>query len=896
MKAFKETISHTLDRLGTNTQTGLSDTDVAENAKKYGTNSFTKKKPKPLIFRIFHAAKEPMIILLIVSAIITLIVNIIHYITHGTADFVEGIAIFAAISLAVAITVIMEGRSQKAFDALNKIKEDIKVKVIRNGKVAVIGQQELVVGDITLFETGDKIPVDGRLIEAVGLTVDESSLTGESLPVKKDADAVFEDDKTPVAERKNMLYSGCFVSGGRGTIIVTEVGDNTEFGNIAKELSGSEKGNTPLQEKLEKMGKTIAILGTSVAGIVFVIQLISQIISGTLSLNTVLEDFIASIVLVVATVPEGLPTIVAVSLAINIIKMAKQNALVKKLIACETIGSINVICSDKTGTLTENKMTVTDIYTNGSFCKPEQLTESYLTDNFCINSTAHIEYVENRQKFIGSATESAILVAYLKSVSDESAYIKHRENANVDFTYSFSSETKNMTTIIRKGNSFLALSKGSPEKILAQCSKIIIKDCICDLTNESIADIEEKITVFQKNACRVLAFAHKEFSEKSDYECNRTFIESEMVYDGFVVITDPLRQDVYEAVAHCKNAGIDLKILTGDNIITARAIANQLGILKEGSLAVEAREIEDLPEQEFIKMLSKIKVIARSTPGIKMRVVNALKSIGHVVAVTGDGINDAPAIKNADVGIAMGITGTEVSKEASDIILLDDSFSTIVRAVHWGRGIYENFQRFIQFQLTVNLSSVLVILISILTGLKSPFTALQILWVNIVMDGPPALTLGLEPIRSDLMKRQPISRNANIVTGGMLSRIVFNGIFISVIFMLQTYFNILGGTSVQQPAILFTLFVIFQLFNAFNSRELSDQSILKHFSKNKLMLLVFGVTFMLQVVITQFGGAIYNTVPLPIDMWIKIIGLGSTVIISSELFKLSKRIFLKNNK
>lgn len=894
MEAFKETIAKTLERLSVNTQAGLNDMEVTENAKKYGTNSFTKKKPKPLIFRVFHAAKEPMIILLIVSAIITLIVNIIHYVTEGTADFVEGIAIFGAIALAVAITVIMEGRSQKAFDALNKIKEDIKVKVIRNGTVAVIPQQDLVVGDITLFETGDKIPVDGRLVESIGLTVDESSLTGESLPVKKDCNAVFEDDKTPVAERLNMLYSGCFVSGGRGTIIVTEVGDNTEFGNIAKELTGTEKGSTPLQEKLEKMGKTIAILGTSIAGIVFVIQLITQMINGTLSLSTVLEDFIASIVLVVATVPEGLPTIVAVSLAINIIKMAKQNALVKKLIACETIGSINVICSDKTGTLTENKMTVTDIFTNGSFYKPDQLTEGFLTDNFCINSTAHIEYADNTQKFIGSATESAILVAYLKSVSDESAYLKHRENANIDFTYSFSSETKNMTTILRKGNYFLALSKGSPEKILAQCSKIIIKDGICDLSKERIADIEEKITVFQKNACRVLAFAHKEFLEKSDYESNRTLIESEMVYDGFVVITDPLRQDVYEAVVHCKNAGIDLKILTGDNIITARAIANQLGILKDGSLAVEAREIEDLPDQEFIQMLSKIKVIARSTPVIKMRVVNTLKSMGNVVAVTGDGINDAPAIKNADVGIAMGITGTEVSKEASDIVLLDDSFSTIVKAVHWGRGIYENFQRFIQFQLTVNLSSVLVILISILTGLKSPFTALQILWVNIVMDGPPALTLGLEPIRDDLMKRQPISRNANIVTRGMLSRIVFNGVFISVIFMLQTYYNILGGTKEQQPAILFTLFVIFQLLNAFNSREQSDQSILKHFSKNKLMLLVFGVTFMLQVVITQFGGAIYNTVPLPIDMWIKIIGLGSTVIIASELFKLIKRLMFKS--
>lgn len=893
MKAFQETAEQTVLRLGTDTETGLSDAMAAENAKKYGTNSFTGKKPKSLASRVLHAANEPMIVLLIVSAVITLIVNIVHYFTDGATDFVEVIAIFAAISLAVAITVVMEGKSQKAFDALNKIKEDIKVKVMRNGRVSVIGQQDLVVGDIALFETGDKIPADGRLIEAAGLSVDESSLTGESAAVKKNSRAVFDDEKTAVADRINMLYSGCYVSAGRGKMIVTEVGDNTEFGHIAGELAGTEKGSTPLQEKLEKMGRTIAILGSSVAGLVFLVQLAGQMIGGTLSLNSVLDDFIASIVLIVATVPEGLPTIVAVSLAINIIKMAKQNALVKKLIACETIGSINIICSDKTGTLTENKMTVTDIYTNGNFYKPEQLAEGFLTDNFCINSTAHIEVEGNREKYIGSATESAILAAYLKSVSDKTSYIKRRENAGIEYTYTFSSETKNMTTVVRRGSSFLAFSKGSPEKIMAQCSKIITDGRVPDLTKEIADDIEEKIAGFQKNASRVLAFAHKEFTEKADYDTGRGSVESDMVYDGFAVITDPLRHDVREAADRCKSAGIGLKILTGDNVVTARAIADRLGLLKEGSLVAEAREIEDLPDGEFIRKLSDIKVVARSTPSVKMRVVNALKSAGYVVAVTGDGINDAPALKNADVGIAMGVTGTEVSKEASDIVLLDDSFSTIVTAVRWGRGIYENFQRFIQFQLTVNLSSVLVILVSVLTGLRSPFTALQILWVNIVMDGPPALTLGLEPVRDDIMDRPPIPRNAGIITGGMLSRIVFNGVFISSVFLLQTYFNILGGTKEQQPAILFTLFVVFQLMNAFNSRELSDRSLLKHLSKNKLMLLVFGITFLLQVVITQFGGAVYNTVPLPAGMWLKIIAAGSSVIAVAELFKLVKRLLHK---
>lgn len=368
-----------------------------------------------------------------------------------------------------------------------------------------------------------------------------------------------------------------------------------------------------------------------------------------------------------------------------------------------------------------------------------------------------------------------------------------------------------------------------------------------------------------------------------------------MIYDGFVAITDPLREEVFEAVEHCKTAGIDLKILTGDNIITAKAIANKLGILNDGSLTLEAKEIDALSDKELLEILPKIKVIARSTPIIKMRVVNVLKSIGNVVAVTGDGINDAPAIKNADVGIAMGIAGTEVSKEASDIVLLDDSFSTIVKAVHWGRGIYENFQRFIQFQLTVNLSSVIVVLVSLLAGFKSPFTALQLLWINIIMDGPPALTLGLEPIRNDLLNRKPIARDSNIVSKGMLSRIVFNGVFISSIFMLQTTTNILGGTAQQQSTILFTLFVVFHLFNAFNSRELSDTSIFINLTKNKIMLLVFGITFLLQIIITQFGGAFFRTVPLTYGMWIKICCLAFSVIIASEIFKTLKRFFIKKD-
>ena len=401
---------------------------------------------------------------------------------------------------------------------------------------------------------------------------------------------------------------------------------------------------------------------------------------------------------------------------------------------------------------------------------------------------------------------------------------------------------------------------------------------------------EAAIREFQSRAGRVLAFAHRDMPELDNYACRRDEIEREMTFDGFAVISDPLRSDVLEAVARCRNAGIDLKILTGDNIVTASAIASELKLLDDSHIAAEAGDLEKMSDREFAAALSGIRVIARSTPLVKMRVVNTLKSQGNVVAVTGDGINDAPAIKNADVGVAMGITGTEVSKEACDIVLLDDSFSTIVRAVQWGRGIYENFQRFIQFQLTVNLSSVAVVLASILLGFKTPFTALQLLWVNIIMDGPPALTLGLEPIRDDLMKRRPVARASSIVSKDMLWNIALNGIFIALVFLAQERWNFLGAAPEQKSTVLFTLFVVFQLFNAFNSRELSDTSIFLNLSKNHLMLGVFALTFGLQVVITQWGGAFFNTQPLPLSVWGGILATGFSVILFAEFIKAIRRI------
>lgn len=523
-------------------------------------------------------------------------------------------------------------------------------------------------------------------------------------------------------------------------------------------------------------------------------------------------------------------------------------------------------------------MTVSGFYDYEWHDKPCELSSSWLVHNICLNTTADIS---QEGTFIGNPTECAMLNFYEKSnICSKSgkSYKDERSEHDVLYSFPFSSELKHMTTISKVDGKIISYVKGSPESIFS----------MCHISKSQKDEIENYITKAQERAMRIIAFAHKELDTMKNYdeEHHHAEMENNMAFDGFVAISDPLRADVYEAVRNCRIAGIDLKILTGDNIVTATAIAKELKILDEDHMAVEAKYIEDLSDEALLKLLPKISVIARSTPTIKMRVVKLLKSQQNVVAVTGDGINDAPALKNADVGIAMGISGTEVSKEASDIVLLDDSFSTIVKAIVWGRGLYENFKRFIQFQLTVNLASVIVVFTSLLLGLKAPFTALQLLWINIIMDGPPALTLGLEPTYDDLMNRPPTKRSDNIVSKGMLTRIGFTGTYISTIFLCQYLFNFLGATEDQMTTVLFTLFALFQLFNAFNCRELHSISIFKHILENKIMLLVISITFVLQVLIIQFSGAFFGTVPLDLIMWLKIFALSFSVIIISEFVKL----------
>ncbi len=836
-EAYTQSAEAVLKALGSDRTVGLSEKAVEASRAAHGENVLARPQMMGWGQRIVEAFKEPMTLLLLLAAVILLGVNLTHLWTGGETDFVECAGVAVAIVLSVGISVAMEGRSAKAFEALRGIGADVRPRVLRDGRSVRIPQAELVVGDVLLIGTGDKLTADGRLIEANGLVADESALTGESAPVEKLADAEV-GPSAPVAERPTMLYAGSFITAGSGVMVVTAVGMGTEFGRIAAALAEQTSGKTPLQERLATLGKWVTLAGVSAAGLTFVARLVQGLLQGGLTWAIVGEAFIGSVVLIVACVPEGLPTIVAMSLAINVLRMAKQNALVKKLVACETIGCVTVICSDKTGTLTENRMTVLALVgPDGKPCEPAGM----LLDNMLINSTADL--LPGGKGFVGNPTEGALLVAADKAGHSPSAA---RAQAVVDAVEPFSSDTKCMITHLG-GDTPRSLLKGSPERVLAACA----------LSPGEVAAAEDAMAEWQRKACRVLAFAHR-LGTTGDYR-----------YDGFAAIADPVRAAVPAAMEACRTAGIEVMMLTGDNLVTATAIAESLHLLDNGKRAVVAADLEHLDDAAFAEALRTVRVIARSTPSVKLRVVRTLKAQGETVAVTGDGINDAPAIKEADVGVAMGITGTEVTKEACDILLLDDAFSTIVRAIRWGRGIADNFRRFILFQLTVNISSVFVVLVAALCGLPPPFSALQLLWVNLIMDGPPALCLGLERLGAHLLHRAPVRRDAPLVSRTMALRMGVVGGLIAVLSLVQLRWDFLGaGADVaQQGTALFTLFVLCQLVNGLCARRLEPGNPFGGLLGNPALLAAVAITGLLQWVIVTYGAAVFGTVPLSLEVW-----------------------------
>ena len=879
MDFYTRTISDSIKALSSDINLGLDEKKVQSSRLRYGKNVLSKKKKQSFFSKLFNALKEPMLLILVFGFILALGVNIGKYMKSGEGDFTECLGIFLAIVLSVTITLFMEGSSQKAFSILNKIYDNVAVKVIREGKVIILAQSEVVVGDIIIIESGDKCVCDGRLIESNDLSIDESALTGESMPQSKSCDLLLKAN-TPLAERKNMVYSGTYVLGGSGKMLVTAVGDNSEIGNIATGLSDKKDTSAPLQQKLNKLGKVITIIGAVCAVIVFGINIVRLAITNQLNFSCVQELFISSIILIIAAVPEGMPTIVAVSLALNMIKLARENALIKKMTATETAGAVSVICSDKTGTLTQNKMSVINVCTGEICMRPDKFNSLYLQQNFACNSTADITLKNKKLIKSGSATECALLEAFIKN-NKKNSYEDYRLKYPTIERINFDSNSKFMSTLVKVEYSYRLLTKGAPEVVIG----------FCELSEKRKQEINSSILSFQKKGFRVLCFAHK------DYEIKPNKIANEgLIFDGYVTIADPIREDVLESVSNCRRAGIKIKMLTGDNMITAYAIAKELGLTNDMREVVNANDLEGLDDQSFKSTLSKISVIARSTPLLKLRVVKALKEMGEVVAVTGDGINDAPAIKQADVGIAMGQTGSEITKECADIILVNDSFSTLVNAIAFGRNVYQNLKRFILFQLSVNLSALLFITVCAILGLPSPFNTLQLLWINVIMDGPPALTLGLEGVDLGVMKNKPVQRSQGIVSKKMFFRILFNGVFIGLVLLAQYLYNFLSVPSDQQASAMFSLFIFFHLFNAFNCRGLGADSMFRNISKNKIMLVTFLAVFVVHFMIVQFFYKLFAISPMQLFVWIKCVLVASSILIITETYKFVYRMLKKSNR
>ncbi len=840
---------------------GLTSSRAKDNLIKFGKNILSERKKTSFFSSLFGALKEPMMLILIFSFVLAFGTSLGEYLKTGKASFSECVGILLAIILSISVTLIMESSSERAFIALKKIQNTASVKVLRDGKISYIKKEDVALGDIILIESGDKIVADGRLIESDSLYVDESALTGESEPVLKNADAVL-DKNTPLSMHVNCVYSGTFVSSGVGKMIAFGTGDKTEIGTIASELKRKKEVKSPLEQKLAKLGKTVTLVGCIISALVFIISIIRAHFSANLTFDGIKDAFISCIILIVAAVPEGLPTIVAVMLALNMIKLAKENALIKKMIATETAGAVSVICSDKTGTITLNKMSISSVFNERGkeIFSIKEIDNLYL--NFILNSTAELDF-NGSKKRMGNATECALL-EYLFLKNKNFDYKKVRKEYKREILVPFKSENKYMITSVFNKDRSIQFIKGAPEKVLDFCA----------LNIEEKEKLLQNMKKRQERAERVICFGHKENEEN-------------FIFDGFVSMVDPIRSEVKEAILSCKSAGIKVKILTGDNAFTAFAIAKKLGIVTKTEEVKSGDEIEGLTEEQLKEVLKETVVIARSTPLVKLKVVKALKSLGEVVAVTGDGINDAPAIKQADVGIVMGKTGSDITKEAADVLLLDDSFSTLVKAVKFGRSVYKNLQRFIVFQISVNVSALLIVTVSAILGREAPFSTLQMLWINLIMDGPPALTLGLTAKDGNLMKEKPVKRNQSIVSKKMFAIILFNGIFTGSVVLAQIFTNFLGANVMEKNSSVFTLFVIFQLFNAFNSVELGSKSIFRGFLKNKIMLLTFLAVFVLQIVIVSISGG------MRIGLWLKILLTASSVIFISEGYKLLYRNVLR---
>ena len=893
---FNKTSQEVEQELKTDYQKGLSSSQVQENMKKYGLNELQEKKKDSLLKKFLEQFKDFSIIVLIIAAIVSGVVGV----AQGEG-FTDTIIILIVVILNAVIGVAQESKAEKSLEALKKLSSHAS-KVIRNGKEQVIPARELVPGDLVIIETGDYIAADLRIIEAVNLKSQEASLTGESVPVEKITEKI-DGNEIGIGDRKNMLFSSSLITYGRGKAIVVNTGMNTEVGKIAGMLDNAEKQETPLQQKLNDLGKTLGIACLAICAVIFVI--------GLLQGKEIIDMFMTAVSLAVAVIPEGLVAVSTIVLAIGVQKMVKKHAIVKKLPAVETLGSSTVICSDKTGTLTQNKMTVEKVFCDDELqdVKKVNTTEDFkkLVYNCMLCNDSRL--LENGQ-LAGDPTETALVDMAFKLDYGQAIY---RENPRVE-EVPFDSERKLMTTVNKKNGKYIVYTKGGVDELLKCCNSFLYKGEVRTSINNYAKWIRENNEKMAKEALRVLAFAYKELDHMPSKTEMKT-IENDLIFIGMVGMIDPPRIEAKKAVEKCKKAGIKTVMITGDHKITAVAIAKKLGILKDESEALTGTELEKMTDEELTKNVRKYSVYARVSPEHKVRIVKAWQANGEVVAMTGDGVNDSPALKTADIGCAMGKVGTEVAKEAADVILTDDNFATIVSAVEEGRRIYDNILKVIQFLLSCNVGEVIVLLLATLFAPQigqwfgiSDITMIQvllpihILWINLVTDTFPALALAFDPANKDIMDRKPVKRNEGIFTKGRTFRIIYQGLMIGLLTLvayligLGTTHTAIDGLTLEQTKIevgqtmAFIVLAFSELIHVFNIRDNKNSIFKTGILGNGVLILAILASALLMVVILFIPQlrTIFSIPILPSDNIIETIVLVLSPIIIVEIMKLFK--------
>ena len=871
-----------------NKRFGLTDEQVKQSREQHGRNVLTPPHRTSLWKLYLDKYRDPIIQILLVAAFVSLILAFIEH------NFMETIGIFVAVFLATTVGFYFERDAAKKFNVLTALSEEQPVKVRRGGKVMQIPRHDIVVGDVALIEVGDEVPADGELLVSTDLQINESTLTGEPITEKNT------EGGGDGAYPRNVILRSTMVMNGRGEFVVTAVGDATEIGKVAQKSTEQTSVKTPLYVQLDKLASMISKVGSVVSVAAFVIFLVHDILTNPAwggkdyfyMAEIVLDYFMMAVTLIVMAVPEGLPMAITLSLALNMRRMLKSNNLVRKLHACETMGAVTVICTDKTGTLTQNQMQVDELL-------PKDDNQHLLDVAIAINSTAELD----EDKAIGNPTESALLL-WLKSQDKDYRELRHQ--AKVLKQQPFSTEKKYMATIAEVDGEKNLLVKGAPEIVLDLC------EMEERYRNQALRELDE----WQHKAMRTLAFAYRRIdrgeaaSEKSVPTIGQLLSAKDFTLQALVAITDPIRKDVPAAVKECRHAGIEVKVVTGDTAATAMEIGKQIGVFEDEAENIGAdgdmtsldqqmitgEQWEALSDEEAYKRAKDIRVMSRARPTDKQRLVAMLQKHGEVVAVTGDGTNDAPALHYAHVGLSLG-SGTSVAKEASDMTLLDDSFKSIANAVMWGRSLYRNLQRFLFFQLVVNVAALLLVLGGSIIGTEMPLTVTQILWVNLIMDTFAALALASLPPSHEVMNDKPRKATDFIINKGMAFGILFCGIaFFIVMFAMLIYCERRGkgGVDVHELTVFFTTFVMIQFWNLFNAKSLgSNRTAFRHFLKDKGMILVLALVLVGQWLIVTFGGEMFRTVPLSLTEWLVIIGATSIVLWVGEIWRAFKRLLAK---